>query len=198
MWFVKIPVCLALLIAIVCHTHAMLQHRIPQHHKVRHKHNLMHFNDRHVNEIREAFDDYKNSVQNMKTNFDDVKTLKNHRKIDEKLSDELTEFASDDRVMNGETSIANQQQLMTRYKRVHTTETTTQRTTTTVTSKLSEINYDEEYDDDDDDGEKTSRKTNNESGVKVQVSCIITEVQFDLINNSKPISLTQSQLSFSC
>lgn len=166
---VKIPVCVALLIVIFCHTHALIHNRIPQHHKVRHKHNVHHFSDRHVNEIREAFDDYKSTLHTPKTSkvtFEDaikIKSFRHHRKNDVKLSDELTPSASDVNIVNSETSIAN---TMTRYKRVHTTEPTTAATTI---DKFSD-NYDEEYDDDDDG--KTSKKK-NDAGVKVQVSCVI-------------------------
>lgn len=160
----KFPVALALLMTIICQAHSLAYDTMPQHHhKVRHKHN---FDDRHVNEIREAFDDYKNAVSKVK--FDDVirvKPLRYSRTDNEKLSDGLTQTATTNRIMNVETSIADPRSLlMTRYKRVHTAETTTHR----ATANLSE-NYDEEYDDED---EKTSRKPINVSGMKVQVSCI--------------------------
>lgn len=166
----KIPVRLALLIAMMCHADASIYKGSPQQHKFRHKHNLLHFNDQRVNEIREAFDDYKNFVvQKPKLNYDDVvklKPLRHHQRRDEALTDELTQMASDDRTENGETSIANPQ---ARYKRVHTAETT--RRTTTAASNSD--NYDEEYDDDEDD--KANRKVNDES-TKVQVSCVITRL----------------------
>lgn len=167
-FFVKSPVLLALLIAVVCHSHALIHHQIPQHHKVRHKHNILHFNDIHVNEIREAFDDYKNTIYGPK-GFEDenrVSSLQRHRKNDGKLIDDLTDSASDNRIVNDETSLAysrGENKFMTRYKRVHAvTETTTQ-------GKESESNYDDEYDDED---EKPSRKVADGSAVKVQVSCV--------------------------
>lgn len=176
----KFPVLSALLIAAVCHTHALLHYRIPQHHKVRHKHNLMQLRNRHVNEIREAFDDYKNSIQKPKVNFEDALKVKfRHEKKNKVLSDGLTETAVPDRLGNGETAItADTQSLITRYKRVQATETTTLRTTTSL--KFSD-NYDEEYDDDEDDKTTT---VNDDSSVKVQVSCVIDQVP-DLVEISR-------------
>lgn len=181
---VKIPVCLALLIAIVCHSHALLHDRIPQHHKVRHKHNILHFRDNHVNEIREAFDDYKNTVYKPKgsrVSFNDaikLKSLRHHGKNHEKLNDDLTESASDDRIVNDETSLTYPKgeniQFMTRYKRVHETETTTKTTTTTQAAENLSDNYDEEYDDDEA-GEKKNMRVSDGSGVKVQVSCVTNQ-----------------------
>lgn len=159
------PVGLALLMAIICQAHSLAYDTMPpHHHKVRHKHN---FDDRRVNEIREAFDDYKNAVLKprvSKVKLDDViqvKPLRNRRPD----NDGLTQTATANRIMNGETSIADPRgHLMTRYKRVHAAETTTHK----AAANLSD-NYDEEYDDED---EKTSRKPSSVSGMKVQVSCI--------------------------
>lgn len=160
---VKIPVFSLVIIAIICHTHALTHDRIP-HHKVRHKHNILHFNEDHVNEIREAFDDYKNTLHKpkvSKVSFDDVikvKSLRNHREHDQRLSDDLTQSAT----VNDEST---SRHFMTRYKRVHmTAESTTQ-------GKAADINYDEEYDDENDD--KSSSR--NEGDVKVQVSCVTNQ-----------------------
>lgn len=195
--FVKTPVVLALLIAIVCHTYASIHNQIPQHHKVRHKHNILHFNDNHVNEIREAFDEYKNTIHRSK-GFDDENrnvSLRHHRKNDGKLMEDLTYSASDNRIVNGETSWAHQRfensKFTTRYKRVHAAaETTTQ-------GKEPESNYDDEYDDEVD--EKPNRKVGDGSVVKVQVSCITCQMGMTLyLNSSQKISLIPSQLSASC
>lgn len=159
--FTKMSVILSLLIAVICHTSASIQGG-SSHHKVRHKHNSLHFDDRRVNEIREAFYDYKSVVQKPKMTYEDavkLKPLRHHQKIDKK---ELNLFADGDRY--GETSIASEGH-MTRYKRVHTTEATTRRTT----EKFSD-NYDEEYDDEDDKG---NLRVNDES-TRVQVSCVIS------------------------
>jgi hypothetical protein len=163
--FMKISVVLAMLIAVICHTFASIQSGSP-HHKVRHKHNILHFNDHRVNEIREAFDDYKSVVQKPRISYDEVvklKPLRHHRRHEKRLYDDLTQTPNEDR--NEETSIASPPQgQMIRYKRVFTTEATTRRTT----EKFSD-NYDEEYDDEDD---KTNQRVNDES-TRVQVSCVI-------------------------
>lgn len=165
--FVKTPVVLALVIAIVCHSYALNHNQIPQHHKVRHKHNILHFNDNDMNEIREAFDDFKSTIYKPKGFDDDLKSksLRHHRKNSEQMSDDLTHSASDNRFVNSETSLAyprdENSQFMTRYKRVRNAETTTH-------GKESESNYDDEYDDEID--EKPSRKASDGSVVKMQVS----------------------------
>lgn len=119
----------------------------PQHHKVRHKHNL-HFNGRHINEIREAFVDYKKTIQKPVVTFEEatqLKPLRHHMRNDEsKGEEELTPSVD---------GTSNQ-----RYKRVHAT---------TTHEKLTD-NYDEEYDDEGD--EKTRRKVTDGVDGKVQVS----------------------------
>lgn len=135
-------------------------------HKVRHKHNVFHFNDRHVNEVREAFDEYKNTIQKPKSdrvNFDDavrLKSLRHHRRNEVKLSDEMTESASENRFVNDEASKSE----TTRIKRV-------QESTTRKIPENSSDNYDEEYDDDDD---GDTKKVSDGSVMKVQVSCPTT------------------------
>jgi hypothetical protein len=163
----KISVIFTLLIAVICLTSASIQSGTLQH-KIRHKHNLLQFDDRRVNEIREAFYDYKNVVQKPKISYDEVvklKPLRHHRRHDKRFEEELKMSENKDR--NGETSIASTQGHMVRYKRVHTTEPTTQRTT----KKFSD-NYDEEYDDDEDD--KTNLRVNDESTQVHKVSCVIS------------------------
>lgn len=192
----KFPVGLALLVAAICQAHSLTYDTMPQHHhKVRHKHNFVQIDGRHVNEIREAFDDYKNAVLKPKVSkvkFDDViqvKPLRYHRTDNGKLNDGLTQTATTNRIMNGETSIADPRgHLMTRYKRVHAAETTTHKASVNFSD-----NYDEEYDDED---EKTSRKPSNVSGMKVQVSCITGHriTSSDLIDENS-ISSIRSQLS---
>lgn len=165
--FMKIPVTLTLLVVVICHSLASIQSGSPHHHKVRHKHQ---FSDQRVNDIRVAFDDYKNVVQKPRVNYEDVVKLKplRHHRRDKKLEEELNQTAITDPF--GETSIANPQDPMVRYKRVHTTETTTTRKSTTT--KFSD-NYDEEYNDDEDD--KSNQRVNDET-TKVQVSCVISRL----------------------
>lgn len=166
----KIPVLLVLLIAIAFHAHALIHNRIPRHHKVRHKHNMMHFNDHHVNEIREAFDDYKSAIEkpkSLKENYDEViKSLRHHARSDDKLSDDdVTDIASDE----GKPSINIDDRFTDRYKRVQTTDSTTRKM-----ENLSE-NYDDEYDD----------SLNGKKSGHVQVSCVndlVIEFQENLVD----------------
>lgn len=134
----KISVLLVLMIAF--NAHALIHNRIPRHHKVRHKHNMLHFNDHHVNEIREAFDDYKSAIEkpkSLKVKYEDaikLKSLRHHQRSDDKLTDDVTDIASDEAWPSND-------RFTNRHKRVHTTEATRRRT-----ENLSE-NYDDEYDD---------------------------------------------------
>jgi hypothetical protein len=138
-------------------THAVILDGIPQHHKVRHKHNFLNFDNRSVNEIREAFVDYRQTVEKKpQVTFEDATEIKplrhHHRRNDERLSQELTPFAELEAAVSDDTQLGrsrgDNRQLMTRYKRVHTTEAT---------------NYDEEYEDDGTEGANKRQK--------VQVSC---------------------------
>lgn len=168
----KISVLLVLLIAIAFHAHALIHNRIPRHHKVRHKHNMMHFNDHHVNEIREAFDDYKSAIEkpkSLKVNYDDaikLKTLRHRASSDDKLGDDVTDIASDE----AKPSRDFDDRFANRHKRIHTAESTTRKT-----ENLSE-NYDDEYDDSPDE------KKNQE----VQVSCV----------NDRVIDFQETSLTF--
>lgn len=167
-----------LCIITICHTYALIHNRIPRHHKFRHKHNI--FYNHRVNEIREAFDDYKNTIEkpkSTKVSFNDaikMKSLRHHQKNDHKINDDLTKSASEYQFVNDERSKSE----MTRYKRVHTEDTTT---VEKKTEKFSENNYDEEYDDEEE-GRKNSKFSDN-SVSKVQVSYVTTQLT-DLINNS--------------
>lgn len=103
-----------------------------KHHKVRHKHNLLSFRDNHVNEIREAFAEYRNSLPLHKKNrnfesdeYDDNidNNLNSSEKIFKKLLSPNTE--------KPRKSTASSVQFFARKKRVFTTKstTTTQRST---------------------------------------------------------------------
>lgn len=155
----NIRLAVVLLVVFTFRVESLVYNRIPRHHKVRHKHNFLQFDDEKVNEIREAFDDYKHTIQNPKSarvSFDEaikLKSLRHHRRDDETLNDDLTASADENRVE------------MTRYKRVHV-ETTTQGR---KADNLSD-NYDEEYDDGDD--ERAKARVADGSALKVQVSCV--------------------------
>lgn len=152
-----------LLVVFICRAESSVYNQIPRHHKVRHKQNFLQFDDHKVNEIREAFDDYKHTIQNPKSarvSFDEaikLKSLRHHRRDDERLSDDLTASAIDNRVE------------MTRYKRVHVESTTQGR----KADNLSD-NYDEEYDDGDD--ERAKARVADASVQKVQVSCVTSPI----------------------
>lgn len=167
----KISVLLVLLIAIAFHAHALIHNRIPRHHKVRHKHNMLHFNDQHVNEIREAFDDYKSAIEkpkSLKVTYEDAikfKSLRHHKKSVDKLGDDVTDIASDE----AKPSRNFDDRLANRHKRVHSTESTTRKTENLLD------NYDDEYDD------SLDEKKNE----KVQVS-----YANDLVIDFQEISLT--------
>lgn len=126
-------------------------------HKIRHfRHKIVHIDDRHVNEIREAFEDYKKTVKSRglgSTDSDD---------------DDLTHDASSD--YENEIVFEKSSKLQTtRHKRVDAYESTLKSTTETD-------NYDDEYDDDDvpADTEKTRKaKKSSSGGVKVHVSLLI-------------------------
>lgn len=155
----NVRLAVVLLAVFICRVESTIYNRIPRHHKVRHKHNFLQFDDHKVNEIREAFDDYKHTIEHPRSarvSFDEaikLKSLRHHRRDGERLNDDLTASADDNRVE------------MTRYKRVHV-ETTTQGR---KTDNLSD-NYDEEYDDGDDDRAKA--RVSDGSALKVQVSCV--------------------------
>lgn len=159
----KIPVAVALLVVFIGNIESLVYNQIPRHHKVRHKHNFLQFDDHKVNEIREAFDDYKHAIQNPKSpreTFDDaikLKSLRHHRRDDGRLNDNLTASADENRVE------------MTRHKRVHDESSTQGR----KTDNLSD-NYDEEYDDGD--VERVKARVTDGSVPKVQVSCVTSPI----------------------
>jgi hypothetical protein len=131
-FFVRLPVFLALLVTIA-YTSA------PHRHKVRHKHNynVLQFKNHHVNEIREAFTDYKNSIQKPQVTFEDaikIKPLRHHRRNDEKLSEELTPSVNEEKILAHPSK--DDTQLVARFKRVDSGESH---------EKLTE-NFDEERD----------------------------------------------------
>jgi hypothetical protein len=176
--FLRVAVLFALLATL---THALILDAVPQHHKVRHKHNSLHFDNRSVNEIREAFVDYKRTVEKKpRVTFEEATEIKplrhHHRRNDERLSQELTPSAELETAVSDGTQLGrsrgDNRHLMTRYKRVHTTEASTNE------------NYDEEYDNDDAEGAKRRQK--------VQVSCVSAATR-DLAKSSnlvraKPIT----------
>lgn len=129
-----------------------------EHHKIRHfKHKIVHINDQHVNEIREAFEDYKKTVKN---SID--KSFLRQQSVDEDLTQDASDYENEIVYENPSKILSKLQ--TTRHKRVDVYDTTSKST--------KEIdNYDEEYDDD---GERSKihdeKKSSSSSGVKVHVS----------------------------
>jgi cell division protein FtsL len=93
-----------------------------RHHKVRHKHNLLSLRDRHVNEIREAFDEYRNFMH--KKNSDSEEDIDNNLNTSEEIFKKLLSSTT----VKPRKAYELPAQFFTRNKRVFTT-TTTQRST---------------------------------------------------------------------
>lgn len=142
-----------------------------KHHKVRHKHNTFSIRGNHVNEIREAFDEYRNVLhkthsQNMLKPYPTISLSDAYDDLDGNFlshkppaSEEsrLSHESQKDNVRRKYPGASNE--LFLRNKRVYTTSTTPRATTTTI--KAIE-NYDEEYDDDND-NDITNRRLNDDA-----------------------------------
>lgn len=141
----KSQVLLLLLIASTIST--ANHHKIRHHHKHRHK-QVLAIDSNELNEIREAFDDYRKSVQ-----------------YKDKISEEAIPHEIHQNSLNDEEetvpaqSYNHNSNAMLRHKRVHTST----RATTTTTTPRSDNNYDDEYDDDDND---TNRRANDDAHVQ--------------------------------
>lgn len=158
-----------------------------KHHKVRHKHNSFGLRDNHVNEIRDAFDEYRHVLRTTKRQdklmeYPEIPDIdqsdeygdaidKNSHKYNSWESSKLRGDATKHK-QSVQTSFHKQQAIkltpassneyFLRNKRVYITTkaSTTQRTTTT----LKPIdNYDEEYEDDNND--TTNRRLNDDAEV---------------------------------
>lgn len=167
MHLLRVTVICAVLVGISSST--IILDGLPRHHKFRHeknfivsgshKHNPIHLDNRLVNEIREAFVDYKRTAEKKpRVTFEEATEITSlrhhHRRYDERLSQDLTPSVetdvSDD--IQSRHSRGDNRQPMTRYKRVHTTE-----------AAISQ-NYDSEYDD--------NEGIDARKHQKVQVSCV--------------------------
>lgn len=133
------------------------------HHHIRHfRHKIVHINDHHVNEIREAFEDYKKTVK--KSSSIDKSRL---RELDG--DDDLTQDASDyenEIVYENEPSLSKLQ--TTRHKRVDVYDSTLKPSTPETD------NYDDDYDDDESAVKSKiyDAKRSGSGGAKVHVSLI--------------------------
>ena len=138
---------LLILLLLTLTTASYEQQKSRHHHKHRHKHQILaNIDSNELNEIREAFDDYRKSVQ-----------------YRDRISEEAVNINS---LNEEEETVPAQNYLqssMQRHKRVHTT--TRMTSTSTTTTPKSVDNYDEEYEDDDND---TNRRANDDARVQVQ------------------------------
>lgn len=150
-----------------------------KHHKVRHKHNSFNLRGNHVNEIREAFDQYRSVLQNtwhqdQLIKYPQIKDVDISDEYDEPIDNNLkfNSWESSRRDANKQKAGAyNHQQprlvpapssdYFLRNKRIYTTtsSTTTRRTTTTLRS-IDNDDYD--YDDDND---TSNRRLNDDAQV---------------------------------
>lgn len=117
-----------------------------KHHKVRHKHNLLSLRDGHVNEIREAFDDYRNLLHKKDKRKKHTYVSLNDEYVDNNLN-LSNEISMPPKTVN---------EIFYRNKRVYTT----RRTTTTTQSSTD----DDEYFDEDND--TTNRRLNDDAQVR--------------------------------
>lgn len=135
-----------------------------KHHKVRHKHNLLNFGDSHVNEIREAFDEYRNLLHEkdklrkypsvtLRDEYDDA--IDNNLNLSDEIVKKFSSTEKPRKQIPVKTS-----EIFFRNKRVFTTKTTT---STTVTTQRS-IDDDDEYFDDDND--TSNRRPNDDAQVR--------------------------------
>lgn len=150
-----------------------------KHHKVRHKHNSFGLRDNHVNEIREAFDEYRNSlpsanklkkypkIENVELNDDYDDIIDNHLKPSSWESPKAAKISQTSQ--NSRSFYQPVKQYVTviptlpseyflRNKRVHIPKTST---TTTTTTMKSIDNYDDEYEDEDND--TANRRLNDDA-----------------------------------
>lgn len=163
------------------------------HHKVRHKHNLFKIRDNHVNEIREAFDEYRNVLHKTKKQsklreYPELHDVTLSDEYDDAIDNELKYNQGSSRFKHENFNVRDSNKFVTplkpsnshqgssseffsRNKRVHATtkSTTTQRTTTTHKSI---DNYDDEYEDDDND--TTNRRLNDDA----QAGAVRRDVSF--------------------
>lgn len=141
-----------------------------KYHKVRHKHNLLSL--RHVNEIREAYHDYRSTIDKdhlpgvlPKNAFINEHSLRHNNKLHQQqqqhhLRHETLEAAKRAPEID---SLSTKRTYFLRNKRLHNAaaETTSSTTRKTITTK-SVVSYDDEYDDEDD---ATDRRLNDDASI---------------------------------
>jgi hypothetical protein len=122
-----------------------------KHHKVRHKHNLLSLRGNHVNDIREAFDEYRSVIHRAQPPHDqpsseDYENLENYLALHSQPAKHHTKHVTARPSLSGE-HFARSKRLYTSRKPV----------ATTTSAPKSFDNYDEEYDDEDPGNRRTER-----------------------------------------
>jgi hypothetical protein len=148
-------------------------------HRHRHKHQIFTVDSEQMHEIREAFDEYRNTINKPnKIDFEELKPLRHHHKKHnhhhQQQHDETHEIDNNS-IQEDETMPAIHQHqiglnVMNRHKRLNggKTTTTSAPTTTTSTTTVKTIdNYDDEYDDEESD---TNRRVSDDAHVQTRSS----------------------------
>jgi hypothetical protein len=189
-----------------------------KHHKVRHKHNSLNLRGNHVNEIREAFDEYRSVVHKTK-NQNESK----HRQIkDRNASDEYDDMINDylkfekpsswgatksdgspplKHHAHSSSSISKPvpfssgtSEYFYRQKRVFTSTTPTTTTTQKATTTIRSIdNYDDEYEDDDNDASNRRLNDDAEAG-SMRLSRDVSSVFLFFSGNLIKVELGESSI----
>lgn len=137
-----------------------------KHHKVRHKHNLINLRDNHVNEIREAFDEYRNLLHK-KDKLRDFPEMNSSDEYDDAIDNNLNHGDETSKKVFPKATEKPLKQLprstseyFFRNKRVFTTKTPS----TTQRPQKSIVDDDDEYFDNDND--TTYRRLNDDAQVR--------------------------------
>jgi hypothetical protein len=140
--FIKLFFIVIFCLTFECHLMNATHHN---YHKLRHfKHKIVHINDQHVNEIREAFEDYKKTVRKK------VNINPNEDRVNFDFDDDITNDASDYSVQANEIVYDSQPKFLarltsTRHKRVFTQDSILTTTTTMKSTAITTLDDDEEY-----------------------------------------------------
>ncbi|KAL7015423.1 hypothetical protein ACKWTF_016449 [Chironomus riparius] len=169
----------------------------PHHHKHRHKHQFLTINSNQIHDIREAFDEYRNTIN--KVDFEELTPLRHHHK---KHHHHETHEVDNNSIHEDETMPAIHQHqdglnIMYRHKRLNggkTTTTSAPTTSTTTTKSTTTVktidNYDDEYDDEESD---TNRRVSDEA--HVQTRLIQTQTSNHIPNGESLTSYKLNNLS---
>lgn len=152
----------------------------PHHHKHRHKHQFLTINSNQIHDIREAFDEYRNTInKDNKIDFEELTPLRHHhKKHNQHHQHDETHEIDNNSIQEDETMPAIHQHqyglnVMNRHKRLNGGRTTTVPTTTTTSTSSTTTtaktidNYDDEYDDEESD---TNRRVSDDAHVQTRSS----------------------------